>query len=195
MNVTTNSQLDVSPAAAAQAKADYLNSQTGPLVSIASNYIGWEKLPAHLRRGLSKVTLAGLSTFPSDWPELELLPLAYNIVPPTDQKNYATFSVAMLTPTSRGNVSIMSADTHDNPVVSPNWLATEADQEVAVQALKRIREVAAASGIIDGPEVFPGPDVTSDAALLAFIKATLTPIYHAVATCTLPFSYYYLMFA
>ena len=49
--------------------------------------------------------------------------------------------------------------------------------------LKRIREVAEASEITVGPEVAPGANVTSDAQLLAFIKETVVPIYHAVATC------------
>ena len=183
MNVTTNSQLDVSPAASVQATLDYLINQTGPLESSASNWVGWEKLPYSLRRTLSNTTLAALSTFPPDWPELELLPLAYNTATPVDTDNYATFSVAVLTPMSRGNVTIASADSGDNPIVSPNWLIEPSDQELAVQALKRIREVAQASGITVGPEVAPGANVTSDAQLLAFIKEAVVPIHHAVATC------------
>ena len=181
--MTTNSQLDVSPAASIQATLDYVTNQTGPLESSASNWVGWEKLPHSLRRTLSNTTLATLSTFPPDWPELELLPLAYNTAPPVDTDNYATFSVAVLTPTSRGNVTIASADSGDNPIVSPNWLLESADQKLAVQALKRIRQVAQASGITVGPEVAPGANVTSDAQLLAFIKEAVVPIYHAVATC------------
>ena len=91
--------------------------------------------------------------------------------------------MAVLTPTSRGHVTIASADTGDNPIVSPNWLIGSADQELAVQALKRIRQVAEASEITVGPEVAPGANVTSDDQLLAFIKETVVPIYHAVATC------------
>lgn len=79
-------------------------------------------------------------------------------------------------------------DADHNPIVSPNWLTTKADQELAVQALKRIRDVAKASGITVGPEVAPGANVTSNAQLLAYIKETLVPIYHAVATCRLSFA-------
>ena len=112
--------------------------------------------------------------------------MAFNTAPPVDTKNYATFSVAVITPTSRGNVTIASADTNDNPIINPNWLNTREDQELAVQGLRRIREVAEASGITVGPEVAPGDNVTSDAQLLAYIREALSPIYHAVATCTLP---------
>ena len=63
---------------------------------------------------------------------------------------------------------------------------TKADQELAVQGLKRIREVAKASGITVGPEVAPGEKVQSDEEILAFIKETVAPIYHAAATCTFP---------
>ena len=182
--MTTNSQLDVSPAASVRATLDYLTNKTGPLESTASNWIGFEKLPYSLRRTLSNTTLAKLSTFPPDWPELELFPLAYNTATtPVDTDNYATFSVAVLTPLSRGNVTIASADSGDNPIVSPNWLLDPADQELAVRALKPIRELARTSGITVGPEVAPGANVTSDEQLLAYIKEALVPIYHAVATC------------
>ena len=80
-------------------------------------------------------------------------------------------------------MTIAAADSGDNPIVRPNWLIESADQWLAVQALKRIRQVAEASEITVGPEVAPGANVTSDAQLLAFIKETVVPIYHAVATC------------
>lgn len=178
--MTTNSQLDVSPAASDQATLDYLTNQTALSDPPHPNWVGWEKLPYPLPRALSNSSQATLSTFPPDWPEFELLPLAFNTGPPVDTDNYATFFVAVLTPASRGNVTIASADTGDNPIVSPNWLIGSADQELAIQALKRIRVVAEASEITVGPEVAPGANVTSDPQLLAFIKETVVPIYHAV---------------
>ncbi|KAI4129721.1 MAG: hypothetical protein LQ338_002105 [Usnochroma carphineum] len=184
VNVTTNSQLLVNPAFAAQATEDYLTSQSGPLDSPGGNWVGWEKIPNSLRSGMSKTTLTDLSRFPSDWPELELLPLAASAAPAADSDNYASVSIAILATTSRGNVTIRSADTNDNPVVSPNWLLTTTDQEIAVQGFKRARQIAKATSIVVGPEVFPGPQVQTDEQILEFIRQTLAPIHHASATCT-----------
>ncbi|KAL9591440.1 MAG: hypothetical protein Q9179_007719 [Wetmoreana sp. 5 TL-2023] len=73
----------------------------------------------------------------------------------------------------------------DNPLVSPNWLLTTTDQELAIQGFKRAREIANATGIIVGPETSPGPQVQTDAQILEFIKESLAPIHHAVATCAM----------
>ncbi|KAL8864368.1 MAG: hypothetical protein Q9174_007378, partial [Haloplaca sp. 1 TL-2023] len=126
----------------------------------------WEKLPDSLREGLSNTTLADLATFPSDWPDLELLPVASGAAPAADKDSYASFSVVLLTTISRGNVSILSDDTKENPVVNLNWLSTEADREVAVAGFKRARQLAAATGITVGPEIFPGAQVQTDEQIL-----------------------------
>ncbi|KAL8725086.1 MAG: hypothetical protein Q9166_007580 [cf. Caloplaca sp. 2 TL-2023] len=185
VNVSTNSQLLVNPAFAAQATEDFLTSQTGPLNSGGGNWVGWEKIPPSLRDGLSKATLTDLAGFPADWPEIELLPLASATAPAADSDNYAAVSIALLTTTSRGNVTISSIDTNTNPVVTLNWLLSATDREVAVAAFKRARQLAAATGITIGPEVLPGAQVQTDEQILEFIRGTVGPIHHASATCSM----------
>ena len=144
---------------------------------------GWEKLPEALRTQLSNATIADLSQFPADWPELELLPTAATTAATSDDSNYASVAVAVLATTSRGNVTIISTDTSDNPVVSPNWLLTETDQELAVQGLRRARQIANASGIVLGPEYAPGPQVQEYSQILEYIRDNLASIHHACSTC------------
>ena len=69
--------------------------------------------------------------------------LGLNRMPPLDAPagNYASPMVALTAPFSRGNITITSTDTNDNPVVSPNWLLDPRDQEMAVAAFKRARQV------------------------------------------------------
>lgn len=86
---------------------------------------------------------------------------------------------------SLGNVTISSTDPNANPLVSPNWLTDKADQEVAVAALKRCREMAAASDLVVGPEIFPGEDVQTDEQILEAIKGSLGPTFHTSGTCKL----------
>ena len=148
--------------------------------------LGWEKLPQPLRSGLGNSTSFDLSQFPSDWPELEVLPLASTTSTVTDTANYFSISIAVLTTTSRGNVTINSTSTIDNPLVSPNWLQTTTDQELAVQGLKRAREIANATGITIGPETSPGEQTQTNAQILEYIKRSLAPIHHASSTCRLP---------
>ena len=91
-----------------------------------------------------------------------------------------------MAPFSRGNVSIASADTNIHPVVNPALLTDPRDQEVAVAGFKRARAVlqsdAVKPGLIGG-EVYPGPQVLTDADILDTIRKSADSIHHAAGTC------------
>lgn len=92
----------------------------------------------------------------------------------------------LVAPTSRGNVTISSADMAKPPIINPNWLATETDQKVAVAAYRRVREAfqsTAMGQVLAGPEYFPGLVHQSDTEILDIIKNTVMTIYHASCTC------------
>lgn len=113
------------------------------------------------------------------------MPLGASNVPVNDSFDYASFTIAVTAPLSRGNVTINSTDTNDPPLISPNWLLSTTDQEVAIQGFKVARDIAKMSGITVGPEFFPGPSVQTDAQILEVLKEITGPIHHAVATCTI----------
>lgn len=88
-------------------------------------------------------------------------------------------------PLSRGNVSISSSDTADQPLINPNLLTHPTNQQVAIAAYKRAREVFSApvmQEVIIGPEVFPGPSVQTDEEILNIIRMSFNTVYHASAT-------------
>lgn len=101
----------------------------------------------------------------------------------TDEFDYMSINILGVAPLSRGNVTINSTDTNDNPLISPNWLLSRTDQEVAVQGFKVARDLAAASSITIGPELVPGPSVQTDDQIVEAIKSSLAPAYHAVGSC------------
>ena len=182
------------PAVAADATVKFLDSQSGLLSSTASEYFGWEKLPAAVRANFSRGTRDALARFPPDWPEVEYLCVAsylgyqsnYLRDAPTDGYNYATLLAALITPSSRGSVSIASSDTNDAPLIDPNFLAHPADRDVVIAAFKRVREALAAPElreILVGPEYFPGPAVQTDEEIFDWIKKSFNSVWHAAATC------------
>lgn len=72
------------------------------------------------------------------------------------------------------------------PNVNPAWLTAEADQEMALQAFKRLRsiwQIFVDLGVAAPEEAFPGPSVQTDAQIMDFISKTLITVYHASATC------------
>ena len=93
---------------------------------------------------------------------------------------------SMLTrPASRGSVRLQSADPSASPVIDPNYLSCEVDVEAIVSGLHLLREVAAQSALDGwrGTELYPGPDVTSDADLRAYVRSSMSTIYHPTSTC------------
>ena len=107
-------------------------------------------------------------------------------VPGTPGLNYGVLFADLGAPLSRGNVTIVSADTTDLPIVNPNYLSSETDQEVAVQMFRRLRALLNSPSfapILVGKEIFPGVAVQTDEEILASLKATIGPAYHASCTC------------
>ena len=190
--LTASAGLD-NPALASAAVQAYLQSAVGPLTISTTGVLGFEKLPPQFRRTLSVKTREILSsTFPADWPELEFLPasgdLGYNTdyqkSDPKDDYNYATIATALVAPLSRGNVSINSTKMSDPPLINPNWLTDPADVELAIAAFKRQRQVwSQMSNLTIGEEQLPGPSVQSDADILHYIRESVSPLWHAAATC------------
>lgn len=176
---------------AAQFFGDYAK-QLGPLTNPVCDFLGWEKIPRSL---LSATAQADLARFPADWPEAEYLSAPGFIgnfsnlftTQPKDGYQYASILGGLVAPLSRGTVTLASADTKDLPIIDPNWLTNNTDQEVAVAIYKRIRQTFASKAmqpvLADTTEYFPGPNVQTDAEILNTIQNTVQTIWHASCTC------------
>lgn len=95
-----------------------------------------------------------------------------------------TASVCNLRPSSRGSVHVKSTEAGEAPAISPNYLATEEDKQVAVDALKLARRIVAQQPLarFKPQEYVPGPEVSSDEALLEAAGALSTTIFHPAGT-------------
>jgi choline dehydrogenase len=175
-----------------EAAMQYNKNATGILTNPGSDYLGWEKLPGKNFAQLSNTTQQALSAFPADWPNFEFLVSSF---PPnmkgveiSDSAQYASISIALITPLSRGNISISSTDTTDPPLINPGWLSNFSDVEVAIQAVKRGRDFFGASAIqpvLIGEELLPGKNITSDAEIEEFVRQYVATVWHASCTCAM----------
>jgi choline dehydrogenase len=95
-----------------------------------------------------------------------------------------TASVCHLRPTSRGTVSIRSADPLEPPRIAPNYLSTDADRAVAARALRLTRRIVGGRALARfAPEEFrPGPAVQSDEELARAAGDIGTTIFHPAGT-------------
>ena len=95
-----------------------------------------------------------------------------------------TASVCNLNPTSRGTVHIRSARFGDAPAIAPNYLATQADQRVAVDSLRLTRRIAAQPALAPfAPQEYkPGTQFQTDDELVRLAGDIATTIFHPVGT-------------
>lgn len=95
-----------------------------------------------------------------------------------------TTSVCNLNPTSRGTVSIRSADPHDAPAIAPNYLSTPEDRKVAADSLRIARRIASqpALAACSPSEYLPGAQYQSDEELARLAGDIATTIFHPVGT-------------
>jgi len=184
-SLPTASQLATNTTLAADAVEQYLTNQSGILSSPGYFYLGAEKMPAVLTSGLSNSTKAFLDSFPVDWPAFFYNGANAGLlgVPASETADFYSIAVAVQASKSRGNVTISSPDTSINPIVTLPWLGTQEDQEIAVMALRRGRQLAIATGSMPSDEYYPGSNVTSDGDILSFLQQTMQPIYHPASTC------------
>ena len=95
-----------------------------------------------------------------------------------------TASVCNLNPTSRGTVHIQSADHTQAPRIAPNYLATDADRQVAADSLRVTRRIAAQPALAKyQPEEWkPGTQFQTDDDLARLAGDIGTTIFHPVGT-------------
>lgn len=84
-----------------------------------------------------------------------------------------------------GSVSLRSPDPKDTPMIRLNCLQSGADVQKLVAAIKLMRQLFQNSAFDEfrGEEIAPGADVTSDKALVAYIRDTGSTFWHSVGTC------------
>jgi choline dehydrogenase len=90
-------------------------------------------------------------------------------------------------PHSRGTVRLRSTDPHDPPRVDPRYLNDHAGADAGAMlfGMRLARKLAAQDAFAEwaGSEVAPGRDVTSDDALLEFLRAAHGSVFHPAGTC------------
>jgi choline dehydrogenase len=93
--------------------------------------------------------------------------------------------VGPMRPTSAGRVTLRSADPAEPPSILFNYMATEGDRQEMRAAVRLTREIFSQSAFdpYRGAELAPGPDVQSDAAIDAFVRANAESAYHPSGSC------------
>jgi len=93
--------------------------------------------------------------------------------------------IDLMRPESIGRVEAQSADPRKAPSILFNYLQRQRDRDDFRRSVVLIREIIAQVALdpYRGAELFPGPDVRSDAEIDAFVRKAVETCYHPVGTC------------
>jgi len=126
-------------------------------------------------------------------PSVETPDLEYHVQPLSTEKlgdplhpfPAITVSVCNLRPESTGSVHVTSHDTQQQPEIRLNYLSALKDRHVAVKAIRQARQIMTARALerYRPEEILPGPQHSSDEALLEQAGNIATTIFHPVGTC------------
>ncbi|MBT8437157.1 MAG: choline dehydrogenase, partial [Gammaproteobacteria bacterium] len=96
-----------------------------------------------------------------------------------------TLQVEQLRPTSRGQVTLNSADPTDKPAACFNYLSNDHDLRELVEGYHKINELIMQPAFIAsrGDRTSPEPDIKSDNEIEDWIRATASTDYHPSGSC------------
>ncbi len=120
--------------------------------------------------------------------QFHVQPISTDILGGSNLHNFNAFTptVSNIRPTSRGEVSIISSDTRDNPKIKMNYLSTNEDREVSAAGIRLIRKIIFESETFKKyyPEEFrPGLQFQSDEEIIRAASEHVQTIFHPVGTC------------
>lgn len=147
------------------------------------------------KRGAMTMPAAEVGIFLRSRPEVVRPDVQFHVLPLSgdldgDTKKLHAFPGYTLAPnvcrpTSRGALTLASADPGVPPRLCMNYLSTEHDVEVTLAGMHWARRIAAAPALaaITADEVYPGRVADSRAALLDYARGAGTTGHHPVGTC------------
>ena len=100
--------------------------------------------------------------------------------------------IDLMKPTSRGSITLQSANPKDAPSILFNYLKTEEDRRVVIEGFRLTRTLLAQQSFDnfrDG-ELVPGSDVNTDKEIMAWAKVNGETEYHPTSSCSMGLSDY-----
>ncbi|KAJ7438136.1 aryl-alcohol oxidase [Mycena galericulata] len=164
-----------------EAFAEWNETRTGPFVNVPVTHIGWVRLKQDSPIFENFTDPASGPTTPHI--EIALDPIGSSFAA---TGNFMSIGLAVLTPTSRGSVTLQSNNPFDPPLIDLGFLKTEFDIFTAREAIKRAYRFVQAP-VWQDYVIAPTTDLSnlSTDALDEFIRNSAQPAAHLVSTAAM----------
>lgn len=163
--------------------AAWENNRTGELVLGPSSQFGWLRLP-------SNATIFSNASDPSAGPSSAHYELIFtdkfflNTEAQPSSGNFFSIVLGVVSPSSRGSISLATTNSFDHPIINPNFLSTDFDIFVAREALKASRRFVTASTWNDwiAGEYGIFSEARTDIEIEQYARNTATSVDHVCGT-------------
>lgn len=157
--------------------------------------LGWEVIKwMTAGKGMLAFSPAHVAAFLKSMPHLETPDLQFVFTPASYAEGMIgalqpfpgmTTGTWQLRPESKGYVRARSRFPHDAPIIQPNYLAAETDQQALIAGVRWCRRFLGTEALRPyvEAETLPGRDVESDDEILDYARSRGATVYHAVSTC------------
>ncbi|KAJ8516161.1 hypothetical protein ONZ45_g6505 [Pleurotus djamor] len=165
--------------------AEWNATGQGPMVNTLCNHIGWLRVPED-----SPVWQGEAD--PSAGPTVGHYEFVFSngfvgIIQPTpDEGNFFSIISNLVTPASRGFMTLASSNPWENPIIDPGFFTSPLDLRIFREALKAVNRFVAAPVFDDyiiGP--YDEAGATTDDAIDAYIRKYTTSVWHPVGTAAM----------
>ncbi|KAJ7121245.1 aryl-alcohol oxidase [Mycena crocata] len=167
---------------AAEQLAQWNNTRTGPLVDNPSSHIGWLRVP-------DNSSIFERFPDPAAGPQTSHYELIISnglLAPLPATGNFLGITTAVVSPASRGSVTLNSSDPFSPPLINPNLLGSEVDiffMREAVRSAVRFAAAPAWADYVISPFGFNSTD--TDAELDEYIRDNAATVFHPVGTASM----------
>jgi len=92
-------------------------------------------------------------------------------------------------PQSRGSIHIRTGEATDAPEIQPNYLSAELDQQTIINGVRLLIDIFNAEPLLEDitARLSPTPetDISTDEAMLEYIREDANTVYHPTSTCAI----------
>ncbi len=117
--------------------------------------------------------------------QIAFVHVPFDIIIGQGNPNSVSILPGVVRPTSRGWIRLASGNPLEKPLVNPNYLATEADTQRLMDAVKVARRIFATRAFSAwiGDELLPGNDVATENQLRQFVRQRADSYHHQAGSC------------
>ncbi len=170
--------------------AGTMNERAGTLARRAAMALGYA---VHRRGpmavGASEATLFARAVPGAEEADIQLQFINFSLVPGQGytlaRHPGVMVNFGQCRPDSRGSVTLRGPDPAAPPVIQANYLSAPSDQRAMIEGARLARRIGRTEPFshLVLEELAPSPDAEDDGALLAYVRATGTTVYHPCGTC------------